>query len=141
MDNKQILSNISTRLGIEALNPMQQAIATSDRRRIILPFPHRQWQDIGLLHHSPAPHCASLWPHTGRHHDLPRELVIQIAGVIRQIATGYKVTALYGGHSMSDEVSSLSVCPDIVVATPGRLLDHLRRGQVDLRRVAILVAR
>ena len=139
MDNKQILSNISTRLGIEALNPMQQAIATSDRRRIILLSPTGSGKtlafSITVLRHI-APPCG----HIQAVIMAPsRELVIQIAGVIRQIATGYKVTALYGGHSMSDEVSSLSVCPDIVVATPGRLLDHLRRGQVDLRRVAILV--
>ncbi len=68
-----------------------------------------------------------------------RELVMQIASVVRELATGYKTVALYGGHSMVDETRSLSVVPDIVIATPGRLLDHLNRGNIDLMRVRTLV--
>ena len=52
-----------------------------------------------------------------------RELVLQIAGVIARAARGYKTLALYGGHPFREEEASLSVAPDIVVATPGRLLD------------------
>ena len=56
-----------------------------------------------------------------------RELVIQIAGIIGAIAAGFKVTALYGGHKVEDEVNSLSAGTDIIVATPGRMLDHINR--------------
>ncbi|MCH5327177.1 MAG: DEAD/DEAH box helicase, partial [Duncaniella sp.] len=55
------------------------------------------------------------------------------------LATGYKTVAFYGGHSMHEEAASLAVTPDIIVATPGRLLDHLRRGQIDLSTVRTLV--
>ena len=40
---------------------------------------------------------------------------------------------------MADEVNSLSVMPDIVVATPGRLLDHITRGTLDVAGVGGLV--
>lgn len=67
-----------------------------------------------------------------------RELAIQIADVVRRLAPDYKVSALYGKHSMTDEVNSLSIAPDIVVATPGRLLDHLNRHTIDPATVDIL---
>ena len=68
-----------------------------------------------------------------------RELVLQIADVIRPVAAGLKTVAFYGGHSMADEVNSMSVVPDIIVSTPGRLLDHIRRGTVDVGGVDALV--
>lgn len=68
-----------------------------------------------------------------------RELVLQIAEVIRPIATGLKTVAFYGGHSMQEEVNSLSVVPDIIVSTPGRLLDHIRRKHLELGTVSTLV--
>ena len=68
-----------------------------------------------------------------------RELVMQTAQVLRTIATDYKVTPCYGGHAVSDERASLSVIPDVIVATPGRLLDHQRRGHIDLRGTRLLV--
>lgn len=68
-----------------------------------------------------------------------RELVLQIAEVIRRLAAGYKTVAFYGGHPMVDEVNSMSVEPDIIVATPGRLLDHINRATVNVGRVVTLV--
>ena len=68
-----------------------------------------------------------------------RELVMQTSDVLRSLAPGYKVTSCYGGHSVSDEKASLSVIPDVIVSTPGRLLDHQRRGHVDLNGTRLLV--
>jgi superfamily II DNA/RNA helicase len=68
-----------------------------------------------------------------------RELVLQIADVMRPVAAGLKTVAFYGGHAMSDEVNSLSVTPDIIVATPGRLLDHLQRNTLSLTHTKALV--
>ncbi len=68
-----------------------------------------------------------------------RELVIQTAEIIRSLAQGYKVTPCYGGHNSSDERASLSVTPDVIVATPGRLLDHQRRGNIDVSAARLLV--
>lgn len=68
-----------------------------------------------------------------------RELVMQTTEVLRLLATGYKVTACYGGHSVNDEKASLSVIPDIIVATPGRLLDLSKRGHVNLQGARVLI--
>lgn len=68
-----------------------------------------------------------------------RELVIQISGVLGAIASGFKVTPLYGGHKVEDEVNSLAAGTDIIVATPGRLLDHMQRRNVELLPTRILV--
>ena len=68
-----------------------------------------------------------------------RELVMQTAEILRSLAVGYKVTPCYGGHAVSDEKASLAVTPDVIVATPGRLLDHQRRGHIDLNGTRLLV--
>lgn len=68
-----------------------------------------------------------------------RELVMQTAEVLRCLATGHKVTPCYGGHAVTDEKASLAVVPDVIVATPGRLLDHQRRGHIDLSGTRLLV--
>lgn len=68
-----------------------------------------------------------------------RELVIQISEVIRPIAPDYKVTSLYGGHNVADEKNSLQNVPSIIVGTPGRLLDHANRGNIDLTNVRQLI--
>lgn len=68
-----------------------------------------------------------------------RELVIQISDVIRPIATDYKVTSLYGGHNVADEKNSLQNVPSIIVGTPGRLLDHANRGNIDLTNARQLI--
>lgn len=68
-----------------------------------------------------------------------RELVLQTTEVLRLLAVGYKVTPCYGGHAVADEVASLTVTPDIIVATPGRLLDLYKRHHVELKNVRLLV--
>lgn len=69
-----------------------------------------------------------------------RELVLQIFEIIRTLAAPeYKTTAVYGGHSFSTEAASLGGNPDIVVGTPGRLLDHLRRGRLNIHDTRTLV--
>ena len=68
-----------------------------------------------------------------------RELVIQISDVIRPIAPDYKVTSIYGGHNVADEKNSLQNVPSIIVGTPGRLLDHANRGNIDLTNVRQLI--
>ena len=68
-----------------------------------------------------------------------RELVMQTSEVLRSLATGYKITPCYGGHAVGDEKASLAVTPDVIVATPGRLLDHQKRGHIDLGGARLLV--
>jgi ATP-dependent RNA helicase RhlE len=53
--------------------------------------------------------------------------------------TGLRSVAIYGGTGMGGQLSKLQQGVDIVVATPGRLLDHLERGSIALSRIEILV--
>lgn len=139
MTNKEILAGIASALGIDELNPMQKVIAQSDRRKFILLSPTGSGKTVAFA----IAMLKALGKPCGKVQALilapSRELVLQIAEVIRPVAVGYKTTALYGGHSVADEVSSLSVVPDIVVATPGRLLDHIERRHIDVRAVSALV--
>jgi ATP-dependent RNA helicase RhlE len=70
-----------------------------------------------------------------------RELAVQIDQVIRELGakTGLKSTTIFGGVSMNAQVQRLRDGVDIVVACPGRLLDHLRQKTINLSAVEVLV--
>lgn len=68
-----------------------------------------------------------------------RELAIQVEGVIRSLSIPFKVNACYGGHSFEVEKRNLSFAPAILVGTPGRLVDHLQRGTLDLSEATSLI--
>lgn len=70
-----------------------------------------------------------------------RELAEQLAEKIQLYAQflPITVTALYGGVKISSQQKKLKTEPDIVVSTPGRLLEHVAFGNVNLRSVAFLV--
>ena len=70
-----------------------------------------------------------------------RELALQVAGVIFGLASsrGVSVTQLVGGRSIRREQAVLRRGVDVVVGTPGRTLDHLRQGSLDLGAVQFLV--
>jgi ATP-independent RNA helicase DbpA len=56
-----------------------------------------------------------------------RELAIQIEQVFRSMSTGLKVNSCYGGHSIKTELNNFKEPPAVVIGTPGRIADHLRR--------------
>jgi ATP-dependent RNA helicase DeaD len=70
-----------------------------------------------------------------------RELAMQVAEAIHKYArgSGIHVVPLYGGASMQQQVRSLARGADVVVATPGRALDHIRRKTLTLDAVRMLV--
>ncbi len=68
-----------------------------------------------------------------------RELAQQIETVFRQMGTGYKITACYGGHKREIEENNLVQAPALIVGTPGRLGDHLRRGNITAGSITTLV--
>ena len=70
-----------------------------------------------------------------------RELAIQVGQVTDAVADaqGLQMTLLYGGRSARPEQAALKRGPQIVIGTPGRTLDHLRQGTLDLRSVRFLV--
>jgi ATP-dependent RNA helicase DeaD len=70
-----------------------------------------------------------------------RELALQVAREVEQIAKvrGTQIVAIYGGASMSRQVEALEAGAQIVVGTPGRVLDHLRQGTLDPAGIRVLV--
>ncbi|MFI8709240.1 DEAD/DEAH box helicase [Bacillus sp. NPDC077411] len=71
-----------------------------------------------------------------------RELALQITNEIQKMTEHVKdihVLAIYGGQDVSQQMKKLQGNTHIVVATPGRLLDHLRRGTIELSHVSMLV--
>jgi superfamily II DNA/RNA helicase len=68
-----------------------------------------------------------------------RELALQIESVWKSMRTGLKVNACYGGHDIKMEVRNLSRPPFLLVSTPGRLADHLRRGNIRFENLQMLV--
>ena len=70
-----------------------------------------------------------------------RELALQVEESVRTYGKYLKLksSCIYGGVGMQPQVDALRGGVDIVVATPGRLLDHVQQKTVDLRQVEILV--
>jgi len=71
-----------------------------------------------------------------------RELADQVAQEIRRLARGednIKVLTLCGGSTMRPQISSLEHGAHVVVGTPGRIMDHLQRGSLDLEALNTLV--
>lgn len=139
MDSKLITKNIELRHGIGQLNAMQQQMLNLRHSAAVLIAPTGSGKTLAFAAnllsamHSPngKVQAVVLAP--------SRELVLQIYDVIRPIASGFKTTVLYGGHRMLDEVSSLTPSPDIIIATPGRILDHLQRKTLSIEQTRILV--
>jgi len=70
-----------------------------------------------------------------------RELAMQISGEIKKFGkyTGIRVATVYGGQGMGLQLDALDRGVEIVVATPGRLIDHLKRGSIELGDITHIV--
>ncbi len=68
-----------------------------------------------------------------------RELAIQIEQVARSMGSGYKVNVVYGGRPIAKDFEELATLPALLVGTPGRLADHLRRGTFNPDTVRLIV--
>ena len=71
-----------------------------------------------------------------------RELAMQIQDELRQLCAflpGIRVACLYGGQPIERQINLLKKRPQIVVATPGRLMDHMKRRTVRLHKVETVV--
>ena len=71
-----------------------------------------------------------------------RELAMQITDEMRDIAVcheGVRLVCLYGGQPIGKQIDALKRRPQIVVATPGRLSDHMKRRTVNLKSVQTVV--
>ena len=68
-----------------------------------------------------------------------RELALQIEQVFKKMGTGFKVTCCYGGHLRETEENNLKQAPALIIGTPGRLADHIRRGNIHTGTISTLV--
>ncbi len=139
MDLNTVTHNINTYMSIESLNAMQLAMLADTHRQMVLIAPTGSGKTIAF-----AARMLTALPNPGPEVQAvviapSRELVIQITDVMRRIARGYKTVALYGGHPMDDEIKSLNPVPQIIVATPGRLLDHLQRTTLSIHSPRVMV--
>ena len=141
MKQKDILGALKAHYGITELNDMQQSVlaTSSEEGDIILLSPTGSGKTIAFL----VPLLKALKAPTGNLQAViiapSRELVIQIDKVARNIVTGHKITCCYGGHNVLDEKQSLSVTPSIIISTPGRLLDHIKREHINVHSTRLLV--
>lgn len=137
MDIKTTLHKLS----IDQLNPMQEeaGLAITHGDNVLLLSPTGSGKTLAFL----MPLMLALKP--GNHGVQvlvlapSRELAIQIETVARSMATGHKVNVIYGGRPIKKDFQDLATLPALLIGTPGRIADHLRRGTVDGKTIHTLV--
>lgn len=130
-----------TNLKIEALNEMQQASLEANERSdaVVLLSDTGSGKTLAFL----LP-VAKLLDKSKRFTQAlivvpSRELAIQIEQVFKKMGTGFKITCCYGGHLRETEENNLKQAPALIVGTPGRLGDHIRRGNITTDHIETLV--
>lgn len=68
-----------------------------------------------------------------------RELALQITDVFKKMRTGLKVATCYGGHKREIEENNLAETPTLIVGTPGRIGDHIRRKNIKGEDISFLI--
>jgi superfamily II DNA/RNA helicase len=133
--------DILEKLSIEQLNPMQEeaqlAIQTCDD--VVLLSPTGTGKTLAFL----LPLIAELDIENSEVQILiivpSRELAVQIEQVIREMGAGFKTNAVYGGRTRSKEKVEIKHKPAILIGTPGRIADHLRRKNFSPENISSLV--
>ncbi|MDI9364166.1 MAG: DEAD/DEAH box helicase [Flavobacterium sp.] len=134
-------ATILANLKIDALNPMQEAslLANAQHNNVILLSATGSGKTLAfMLPVLPLLDAAN--KNTQALIIVPsRELAQQIEDVFKQMGTGLKITSCYGGHKRETEENNLIQPPAIIVGTPGRLADHIRRGSITIDTITTLV--
>lgn len=134
-------TNILDKLSIEKLNAMQEEAQEAIRSNpeIVLLSPTGTGKTLAFL----LPVIAELDINSAEVQVLivvpSRELAIQIEQVIREMGTGYKANAVYGGRAGSKDKTEIKHRPAILIGTPGRIADHLRRENFSSEFITTLV--
>ncbi|KZS42350.1 helicase [Aquimarina aggregata] len=133
--------SILNKLNIDNLNPMQEeALATiKNNENTIILSPTGTGKTLAFL----LPVINDLDPDCQDIQALilvpSRELAIQIEQVVREMGSGFKVNAVYGGRSMSKDKVELKHAPAILIGTPGRIADHFGRERFSKENIKTLV--
>ncbi|MDH6359233.1 DEAD/DEAH box helicase [Parabacteroides sp. PF5-9] len=138
--NREKIASALNHTGIISLNEMQQAVLDVDiSRDMILLSPTGSGKTLAFL----LPLLVSLTDEQKKVQALiiapSRELALQIESVFRSLGSGYKVNCCYGGHPIRTEKKNLEHPPTVLIATPGRLVDHIERGNIHLDTVHTLI--
>ncbi|MES2329179.1 MAG: DEAD/DEAH box helicase [Bacteroidota bacterium] len=141
MRSKEELSAILTELSINSLNAMQESAlaAIASSKEILLLSPTGSGKTLAFLlpiwqmlqQDEKKVQCLVLTP--------SRELAIQIELVWKKMGTGFKVSCCYGGHDMQTEIQNLTEPPALLIGTPGRIADHIKRATFAREAVTTLV--
>ncbi|TXC76965.1 DEAD/DEAH box helicase [Luteibaculum oceani] len=131
---------ILNKLGISALNEMQKAVdeAYPHHSELVLISPTGSGKTLAFL----LPIIENLEEKEGIQVLImvpSRELAIQIEQIIRNIGSGYRALAVFGGRSSNRDRTALQSTPSILVGTPGRIADHLRNEILDFSSAHTLV--
>jgi superfamily II DNA/RNA helicase len=138
---KKNQASILQKLSIETLNPMQEeAIAAiNSHAEVMLLSPTGTGKTLAFM----LPIIQNLKADVEGVQAMilvpSRELAIQIEQVVRNMGTGYKANAAYGGRTIQKDKAELKHPPSILVGTPGRIADHIRRQTFALDNVRMLV--
>ncbi len=138
---KYSLENILANLRIESLNEMQQEAvkANEQKKDFILLSATGSGKTLAFL----LPILENLQETNKNTQALivvpSRELAMQIEQVFKTMGTGKKITATYGGHKREIEENNLIQPPALIVGTPGRIGDHIRRGNITIDSIQTLV--
>lgn len=132
---------ILERLGIGELKPMQEAAieAVKPGNSLVLISPTGSGKTLAFL----LPLLSMIQQNQDGVQALiltpSRELALQIEQVFKQMQSGLKVNTCYGGHPMKTERNNLKEPPALLIGTPGRIADHLRRNTFDTSGIRFLV--
>ena len=139
MTKEVTIAHVLKQLGIEQLNEMQQKVLDAGTTRdLVLLSPTGSGKALDFL----LPLLDNLTD--GREVQVLivapwRELALQSESVFRSLGTDKKVNCCYGGHPIRTEKKSLEHPPAVLIGTPGRIVDHLERGNVSLDKVQTLI--
>jgi len=135
------VETILANLQIDKLNDMQLAAieAGKEDNDIVLLSATGSGKTIAFL----LPLVAGLDKSNKKTHAMivvpSRELAQQIELVFKSMGTGYKVTCCYGGHKREIEENNLIEPPALLIGTPGRLCDHIRRENITTDSITTLI--
>lgn len=140
MENKR-QKQILQKLGITQLNDMQEEarLAIPSDNDVVLLSPTGSGKTLAFL----LPILNRIDANNNHTQVLvlapSRELAIQIEQVTREMGTGFKTNVVYGGRPFSKDRIDLKHAPAILIGTPGRIADHLRRGTVNAKHIKTLI--
>ena len=133
--------DILAKLNIHALNSMQEEAisAIASNTNTILLSPTGTGKTLAFL----LPVIETLDPNSSEVQALilvpSRELAIQIEQVVRNMGSGFKVNAVYGGRAMSKDKIELKHIPAILIGTPGRIADHFANERFAKTHIKTLI--